>query len=63
MNTFQGSTPFRKQITPEIVFSLNNKLIITNPREDLSGELYVCNECGELISFNQDGNFSTFLTF
>ena len=62
MNTFQGSTPFRKQITPEIVFSLNNKLIITNPREDLSGELYVCNECGELISFNQDGNYSTFLT-
>ena len=52
---------FRKKITPEVVFSLNNKLTLTNPREDSLGQLYVCNESGELLTFNEDGNYSTFL--
>ena len=61
MNTF-SSQIFRKKISPEVVFSLNNKLTLTNPREDSTGQLYVCNECGELLTFNEDGNYSTFLT-
>jgi DNA-binding beta-propeller fold protein YncE len=60
MNTF-SSQIFRKKISTEIVFSLNNKLTLTNPREDSTGQLYVCNECGELLTFNEDGNYSTFL--
>ena len=60
MNTL-NSPIFRKKITPEVVFSLNNKLTLTNPREDLLGQLYVCNESGELLTFNEDGNYSTFL--
>ena len=61
MNTL-NSPIFRKKITPEVVFSLENGLILTNPREDSSGQLFVCNECGELLTFNEDGSYSTFLT-
>ncbi len=60
MNTL-NSPIFRKKVSPEVVFSLNNKLTLTNPREDMSGQLYVCNECGDLITFNEDGSYSTFL--
>ena len=60
MNTL-NSPIFRKKITPEVVFSLNNKLTLTNPREDSIGQLYVCNESGELLTFNEDGSYSTFL--
>ena len=60
MNTL-NSPIFRKKITPEVVFSLNNKLTLTNPREDSLGQLYVCNESGELLTFNEDGNYSIFL--
>ena len=61
MNTM-NSPIFRKKITPEVVFSLENGLTLTNPREDSSGQLFVCNECGELLTFNEDGSYSTFLT-
>ena len=61
MNTL-NSPIFRKKITPEVVFSLENGLTLTNPREDFLGQLYVCNECGELLTFNEDGSYSTFLT-
>ena len=61
MNTL-SSQIFRKKVSPEVVFSLNNKLTLTNPREDLTGQLYVCNEYGELLTFNEDGSYSTFLT-
>ena len=62
MNSLSNSSIFRKKVSPEVVFSLNNKLILTNPREDLEGQLYVCNECGELLTFNEDGSYSTFCT-
>ena len=61
MNTL-SSQIFRKKVSPEVVFSLNNKLTLTNPREDLTGQLYVCNEYGELLTFNEDGSYSTFST-
>lgn len=61
MNTL-SSQIFRKKVSPEVVFSLNNKLTLTNPREDSTGQLYVCNEYGELLTFNEDGSYSTFLT-
>ena len=61
MNTL-NSPIFRKKISPEVVFSLENGLTLTNPREDSLGQLYVCNECGELLTFNEDGSYSTFLT-
>ena len=61
MNTI-NSPIFHKKISPEIVFSLENGITLTNPREDSTGQLYVCNECGELLSFNEDGNYSIFLT-
>ena len=62
MNSISNSPIFRKKVTPEIVFSLNNKLTLTNPREDMIGQLYVCNECGEVLTFNEDGTYSTFCT-
>ena len=52
MNSISNSPIFRKKVTPEIVFSLNNKLTLTNPREYMIGQLYVCNECGEVLTFN-----------
>jgi sugar lactone lactonase YvrE len=61
MNTL-NSPIFRKKVAPEVVFSLNNKLTLTNPREDMAGQLYVCNECGDIITFNEDGSYSTFLS-
>ena len=61
MNTI-NSPIFHKKISPEKVFSLENGITLANPREDSTGQLYVCNECGELLSFNEDGNYSTFLT-
>ena len=61
MNTL-NSPIFRKKISPEVVFSLENGLTLTNPREDSLGQLYVYNECGELLTFNEDGSYSTFLT-
>lgn len=60
MNTLNFPV-FRKKITPEVVFNLNSKVTLTNPREDSLGQLYVCNESGELLTFNEDGNYSTFL--
>ena len=62
MNTNQNSPTFRKKISPEVVFSLNNRQTLINPREDSQGALYVCNECGDLLTFNEDGNYSTFST-
>ena len=62
MNTLSNSSVFRKKASPEVVFSLNNKVILTNPREDQNGQLYVCNECGELLTFTEDGTYSVFLT-
>jgi sugar lactone lactonase YvrE len=62
MNTNPNIQTFRKKVYPEIVFSLNNRQTLTNPREDPQGQLYVCNECGELLIFNEDGNYSTFST-
>ena len=62
MNTNQNIQTFRRKVTPEVVFSLNNRQILANPREDPQGQLFVCNECGELINFNEDGNYSTFTT-
>ena len=62
MNTNPNTQTFRKKVTPEIVFSLNNRQTLANPREDSQGQLYVCNECGELLMFNEDGNYSTFST-
>ena len=62
MSTNQNIQTFRRKVTPEVVFSLNNRQILANPREDPQGQLFVCNECGELINFNEDGNYSTFTT-
>ena len=58
----QNIQSFRKKVAPEIVFSLNNRQTLANPREDSQGQLYVCNECGDLLNFNEDGSYSTFST-
>ena len=62
MNMNQNIQSFRKKVAPEIVFSLNNRQTLANPREDSQGQLYVCNECGDLLNFNEDGSYSTFST-
>ena len=62
MNMNQNIQLFRKKVAPEIVFSLNNRQTLANPREDSQGQLYVCNECGDLLNFNEDGSYSTFST-
>lgn len=62
MNTNPNNQTFRKKVTPEVVFSLNNRQTLVNPREDPQGQLYVCNECGDLLTFNEDGSYSTFST-
>ena len=62
MNTNPIIQTFRKKVTPEVVFSLNNRQTLVNPREDSQGNLYVCNECGDLLNFNEDGSYSTFST-
>ena len=62
MNSLSNSPIFRKKVSPEIVISLDHKLTLRNPREDMIGQLYVCNECGEVLSFTEDGTYSTFCT-
>ena len=62
MNTNPNIQTFRKKVTPEVVFSLNNRQTLVNPREDSQGNLYVCNVCGDLLNFNEDGSYSTFST-
>ena len=49
---------FGKKVTNEIKFSLNNVHKFSNQREDSQIQIYVSNECGDLIEINEDGSYS-----
>jgi len=62
MNTLSNSQFIRKKPQIETIFTLETKTNLSNPREDLQGNLYVCSDSGEIIKFNDDGENETYLT-
>ena len=62
MNTLSNSQFIRKKPTIDTIFELQNSINLSNPREDTQGNLYVCSDSGEIIKFEDDGDYQTYLT-
>ena len=61
MNTLL-QTIVRYKAQPETVFELPIKVNLSNPREDSKSNLYVCSQSGEIIKFNEKGEYSIILS-
>jgi sugar lactone lactonase YvrE len=61
MNTLsQTIVRFKAQV--ETVFELPMKVSLSGPREDSKSNLYVCSQAGEIIKFNEKGEYSIILS-
>ena len=61
MNTLsQAIVRFKAQV--ETVFELPMKVSLSGPREDSKSNLYVCSQAGEIIKFNEKGEYSIILS-
>ena len=61
MNTF-SQTIVRYKAQVETVFELPMKVSLSGPREDSKSNLYVCSQEGEIIKFNEKGEYSIILS-
>ena len=61
MNTL-SQTIVRYKAQVETVFELPIKAKLSGPREDSKSNLYVCSQAGEIIKFNENGDFSMILS-
>ena len=61
MNTL-SQTIVRYKATVETVFELPMKVSLSGPREDSKSNLYVCYQAGEIIKFNEKGEYSIILS-
>ena len=61
MNTF-SQTIVRYKAQVETVFELPMKVRLSGPREDSKSNLYVCSHEGEIIKFNEKGEYSIILS-
>ena len=61
MNTF-SQTIVRYKAQVETVFELPMKVSLSGPREDSKSNLYVCSHEGEIIKFNEKGEYSIILS-
>ena len=62
MNSIPGSNIIRQKAIVETVFELPLKTILTSPRQDTSENFYVCSHSGEIIKFNDKGEYSVSLS-
>lgn len=61
MNTISGGF-FRQKPEIESVFKTNKPIILTNPREDENGNMFVCSNTGEIINFTDNvDDFQTYM--
>jgi len=61
MNTL-SQTIVRYKAQVETVFELPIKINLSGPREDSKSNLYVCSQAGEIIKFNEKGDYSIILS-
>ena len=61
MNTL-SQTIVRYKANVETVFELPMKVSLGGPREDSKSNLYVCSQAGEIIKFNEKGEYSIILS-
>lgn len=61
MNTL-SQTIVRYKAQVETVFELPMKVSLSGPREDSKSNLYVCSQAGEIIKFNEKGEYSVLLS-
>lgn len=60
MNTLSGGTFIRHKATLETVFQLDAPVVLSNPREDDEGNMYVCSQAGEILKFTDEGDVSSY---
>ena len=53
-----SQTIVRYKAKIETVFELPIKVSLSGPREDSKSNLYVCSHSGEIIKFNEKGEYS-----
>ena len=61
MNTISQSIA-KYKVQAETVFEYPIKVKLTSPREDSKSNLYVCSQAGEIIKFNEKGEYSIILS-
>ena len=61
MNSF-SHTIVRYKAQAETVFEFPIKVKLSGPREDSKSNLYVCSQAGEIIKFNEKGEYSIILS-
>jgi len=57
-----SQTIVRYKAKIETVFELPIKVSLSGPREDSKSNLYVCSQAGEIIKFNEKGEYSVILS-
>jgi hypothetical protein len=62
MNTLPNSNIIRQKAIVENVFELPLKTVLFSPRQDSSENFYVCSQAGEIIKFNDKGEYSVSLS-
>ena len=60
MNSMSQVVHYKANI--ETVFELPIKVSLTGPREDAKQNMYVCSKAGEIIKFNEKGEYSIILS-
>ena len=62
MNSNIASQIIRQKATVETVFELPLTSRLYGPRMDKNNNLYVCSQIGEIIKFNENGEYSIFMS-
>ena len=62
MNTIPNSNIIRQKAIVENVFELPLKTVLYCPRQDSQENFYVCSQTGEIIKFNDKGEYSVILS-
>ena len=57
-----SQTIVRYKAQVETVFEFPIKVRLSGPREDAKSNLYVCSQAGEIIKFNENGDYSIILS-
>lgn len=61
MNTISGGIFNRKKPDIEIVFNVDNPIILSNPREDENYHMFVCSNAGDILNYNDEGEVGVYL--
>lgn len=62
MNSLSNTSIIRQKAVVETVFELKIPASLYGPREDANGNLYICSQVGEIIKFNDKGEYVTLQT-